>query len=338
MTAIDTERFSRHLRERSVRLAERRLLVSRLAGSEQEGDLSVPPNCGGFGRVRHFRRTSPSGWPGNPLPIDPAAAALGIPPGDLLRAQVFQNAACNWRCWYCFVPFRLLDAREDAGGWFTAEELLDMYVAEPDDRPRVIDLTGGQPDLVPEWVPWMMRAIRARGIEKEVYLWSDDNLSNDFFWRFLSDQDIELVAQFPGYGRVACFKGFDETSFSFNTRAAPALFAAQFDLFRRTLTLGIDLYAYATFTTPDARGVRDSMRRFVDTLQGVHPMLPLRTVPLEIAVFGVVKQRLSKMKLTTSEVGVVDGQWRAIEAWQRELDARFTSAQRAANIVHVPMR
>ena len=51
----------------------------------------------------------------------------------------------------------------------------------------VLDLTGGQPDLVPEWILWMMCELRARGLERKVYVWSDDNLSNDYFWRFLSE-------------------------------------------------------------------------------------------------------------------------------------------------------
>ncbi len=69
---------------------------------------------------------------------------------------MFQNAACNWRCWYCFVPFDLLGAAK--GIWVTPRELVERY-ASVDPRPPMIDLTGGQPDLTPEWVPWMMKAL-----------------------------------------------------------------------------------------------------------------------------------------------------------------------------------
>lgn len=84
----------------------------------------------------------------------------------------------------------------------------------------------------------MMTELRARGLERHVYLWSDDNLSTDYFWRFLSDADRELVATYPTYGRVCCFKGFNAASFAFNTRAEPALFERQFVLMQRLLTLG----------------------------------------------------------------------------------------------------
>ncbi|MDP2857265.1 MAG: hypothetical protein Q8P50_04720, partial [Bacillota bacterium] len=88
-----------------------------------------------------------------------------------------------------------------------------MYLSQ-DDRPFIIDISGGQPDLTPEWVPWMMSEIRARGLENDVYLWSDNNLSNDFFWQYLAEAERSLVATYKNYGRVCCFKGFDAESFS----------------------------------------------------------------------------------------------------------------------------
>lgn len=330
---LDTDKVSAAYRRKCVRLNEKKLLVSNFRGTGQAEDLAKPPNCGGFGRVRHFRREADPRWVPNPLPIDPACRALGKDPGEALHAQVFQNAACNWRCWYCFVPFNMLSASEERAEWVTAENLIDLYLAEQD-RPPMIDLTGGQPELVPEWVPWTMRALRDRSLEGKVFLWSDDNLSTDYFWSKLSDEDRELVASFQGYGRVGCFKGFDEHSFSFNTKAAPALFDRQFDLMRRYLETRIDLYAYTTFTTLIADGIEDAMKRFVDRLQGLHPSLPLRTVPLKVGTFGVVKKRLA---VNDARYAAAEHQKRAIDAWRRELDERFSSAERAVPITDVSL-
>lgn len=307
-----------------------RLLVTNFHGSQQEQDLTQPPNCGGLGRVHHFRRATSPGWPENPLPIDPACAALGLPRTDLLRAQVFQTASCNWRCWYCFVDFKLLSADPGQSEWVTADDLAGRYLAEPD-RPAVIDLTGGQPGLTPEWVPWTMRALVDRGIDSDVYLWSDDNLSNDFFWRYLPDEDIELVASYPMYGRVCCFKGFDSKSFAFNTAAAPELFDRQFELFQRLMTLGIDLYAYVTLTTPSKDGVADRVRAFVDRLQRVDENLPLRTVPLKIQAYTPAEARMS-----TTHDEAVGHQQIAVEAWQREVDDRFSAKISALSLPDVP--
>lgn len=331
---LDTDKVSAAYRAKCVRLDEKKLLISNFLGTGQADDLSKPPNCKGFGRVRHFRRDADPSWVPNPLPLDPASKALGLDPSGLLHAQVFQNAACNWRCWYCFVPFNMLDASEERAAWVTAGELIDLYVAE-EDRPPMIDLTGGQPELVPEWVPWTMRALRERGLEGKVFLWSDDNLSIDYFWSVLCAEDRELVATFKGYGRVGCFKGFDAASFAFNTKAAPELFDRQFELMRRYLETGIDLYAYATFTALVADGIEDAMKRFVDRLQALHPNLPLRTVPLKIGAFGVVKKRLA---VNDERYAAVEHQKRAIEAWKTELDARFSSEERSRPIVDVTLR
>lgn len=318
---IPTDDFSSALRAKAIRVETCELLITDFRGSDQEQDLTRPPNCGGFGRIRHFRRNTSDGWPENPLPIDPACNALGLPRTDILEAQVFQSSACNWRCWYCFVPFELLAAKESHAGWLTPADLVARYLAEPD-RPAMIDLTGGQPDLTPEWVPWTMDALRDRGVEHQVYLWSDDNLSNDYYFRYLTEAQREKIAGYPMYGRVCCFKGFNATSFQFNTKAAPELFDRQFELFRLLLREGLDLYAYVTLTTPQAEGIDGDMARFVDRLQAVDPRLPLRTVPLEIQVFSPVAPRVKD-----TQTSAMRNQLLARDRWMHELECRFSSAE-----------
>ncbi len=329
---LDTEAVSAKYRSALVDHATQRVLITNFSGTQQEQDLTDPPNCAGFGRIRHFRRGSPGRWPQNPLPIDPARKALGLPLTDMIRAQVFQNAACNWRCWYCFVPFNLLAANHKHAAWLSPTELIDLYLDQPD-PPLMIDLTGGQPDLTPEWVLWMMDELEHRGLEQTIYLWSDDNLSNDYFWRFLTDAEHTRIAAYPHYGRVCCFKGFDAESFAFNTSAEPKRFGQQFDLMRRLLDVGMDIYAYATFTTPRAVGIDDAMTCFVDRLQQLDEYLPLRTVPLQIQEFTPVARRLTDVMHRAME-----HQKRAIDAWNRELESRFSGAVRAWNIADVPLR
>lgn len=332
LKVINTDRFSVGLREKAIDLPGQRLLITRFTGSKQEKDLTDPANCKGLGRVRHFRRSTSSGWPTNPLPIDPASRAIGLAPGAMVRAQVFQNSVCNWRCWYCFVDFELLSGNAAHSQWVTADELVELYLAE-DNPPPMIDLTGGQPDLTPEWVPWMMGALERRGLRDSVYLWSDDNLSNDYFWQYLDAPTRARVAEYPMYGRVCCFKGYNRESFAFNTMAAPELFHRQFELMSRLAELGVDLYAYVTLTTPDSTGVRDDMRVFVDRLQEIDPSLPLRTIPLEIRPFTPVLDRLDDGKRRAMEL-----QHEAIACWQQELQKRFSDDERNLPIWDVPLR
>ncbi|KJF18164.1 hypothetical protein [Acidithrix ferrooxidans] len=332
MTSLDHEQISARLRSKAVRISTQEILLARIEQSAQEQDLSQPTNCKGYGRVHHFRIGAPHPWPANPLPIIPASYRLALDPTDVMTAQVFQIAACNWRCWYCFVPYNLLSANETRSGWFTAQELVDLYMCEPD-RPLIIDCSGGQPDLSPEWLVWMMTALRKRGLDNAVYLWSDDNLSNDYFWRFLQPSERELVREYRLYGRVGCFKGFNEASFTFNTKADKTLFARQFKLFKRLVDFGIDTYAYATFTVPEAPSLTRDMGDFVDRLQVIHKNLPLRLVPLQIQPFGVVEPRLRETHRRSLAV-----QEEAVQAWNEELRMRFREDELLMSMPLVSLR
>lgn len=329
---IDTRTMAQRMRERILRPDRHEILIARLAGSDQEADLTEPVNAGGLGRIRHFRRETPTGWPGNPLPIVPAAKALGIAPETVMRAQVFQNAACAWRCWYCYVPFNLLGGDERTGEWTTAEALVEAFAREAD-RPLILDLSGGSPDLTPEWVPWMMDALERRGLAEQVYLWSDDNLSTDYLFSKLGAGDRERLAAYRNYGRVCCFKGFDESSFAYNTGAAAEAFYSQFRLFERYLGLGIDLYGYVTLTGPSMEKVAGAIPAFLDRLQAMSENLPLRIVPLAIEPFGPMLAR-SKDKTREEALKV---QQAAIEAWQKEMSARFDNSAREMSITEVTL-
>jgi len=264
--------------------------------------------------------------------MDPAAFKLGLPYEDLLLAQVFQNACCNWRCWYCYVPYSLLQADQSHSRWLSASEIVDLYSKERN-APHLIDLSGGQPDLTPEWIPWMMRELMSRNLADQVYLWSDDNLSNDYFWRYLGRDDIALVREYRNYGKVCCFKGFNPASFAFNTRADPSLFAQQFKLFERNLQLGIDIYGYSTFTTDTDSGLSHDISAFVDRLQSISVNLPLRVIPLEIRPYSPAKQRMRP-----GHEHALRLQWHAISAWKSELEHRFSLAMRSLPIHEIPIR
>jgi len=221
----------------------------------------------------------------------------------------------------------MLSANEQKSEWTSVTDLVKAYLAIPD-RPHILDLSGGQPELTPEWILWTMQALEESGESNKVYLWSDDNLSNDYFWRHLDDRQREYIRNYPNYGKVGCFKGFDSESFAFNTEADGSLFENQFALVRRYVEEGLDIYAYATITHPAVSDVRGKMRQFVDKLQEVAPLLPLRTVPLEIAQFGPVLPRLDPVR----QQALNAGQYEALAAWQEELERRFSPEQRATTI------
>lgn len=325
---INTEQFSEHLRRRGIDVGTQRVLITKFPGSQQASDLTLPPNCGGFGRIHHFRKDQGVGWPRNPLPIDVAANFFHQPPPATMEVQVFQNAICSWRCWYCYVDFDLLSANKAHSEFKTVGELLDLYEMEQR-QPSVIDLSGGQPDLVPEWSLWMSEELSRRGKGSSIFLWSDDNLSNDYLWRYLSAAELNKLASQKNYARVGCFKGFDEHSFSFNTTAEPVLFLQQFALMRRLVMTGFDVYGYVTLTSDNDSSIPSKMKRFFDLLQEkVAPIFPLRLVPLRIYPFSPMVSRVKERQERAMAI-----QEAAVRAFVEELEARFPLTERSRPIV-----
>lgn len=179
----------------------------------------------------------------------------------------------------------------------------------------------------------MMQALERRGLRGQVFLWTDDNLSNRYFWDYLTGDNIAYMSAFPLYSRVGCFKGFDECSFTFNTGADPTHFESQFDIFQDLLRLGFAMYAYATFTTPTIQDLDHQMKRFVDRLQRIHPNLPLRTIPLKIHPFTATELRSTDLHREATH-----NQRIAFHVWETELAKRFSAVQLAKPFDEVDLR
>jgi uncharacterized Fe-S cluster-containing radical SAM superfamily protein len=328
---INTDSFSEKLRLKAIDVSNKSISITNFVNSDQEKDIKEGPNCDGYGRVRTFKYTRNKNFPVNPLPIFPAAKALNLNSTETIRAQVFQNSVCNWRCWYCFVDFKLLSGSKKFSSFKNCNELLDLYLGEPD-PPKMLDLTGGQPDLTPEWVPWMMEELILRGKENDIYLWSDDNLSNDYFWRYLTSDQISLIESYKNYGRVCCFKGFNNDSFSINTLAEPKLFDNQLILAKRMMEIKIDLYFYITLTSPTSTDFNYDIPIFFDKIQAISENMPLRIVPLEIFNFTPV---ISRKKDDFDDL--IKGQYLAIDVWQNEIEKRFSQEMREKPITEIKL-
>lgn len=329
MKSINTDKYSEILRQKAIDIFNKKILITNYSGSLQEKDLTTPANCNGFGRIRHFKIKSSNDWPINPLPIIPAQKYLQINNKDEIKAQIFQNSVCNWRCWYCFVDFKLLTGDPKYSTFLSCDQLLDLYLNE-EDQPLMIDLSGGQPDLTPEWIPWMMEALKKRELENKIFLWSDDNLSNDYFWKYLTDDQINQITSYKMYARVCCFKGIDENSFALNTNTDKSLFNKQFKLFEDLWNLKIDLYGYVTLTAPSDTKFDYVVPAFFDKLQLIDEKIPLKIVPLEVFEFTPVK-----LRKIVDHKDMLLGQMKAIEIWQKEMQRRFSVSQLAVPICDI---
>ena len=62
---IDTAEMAENLRAKAIDVSKNQILISRIADSKQAGDLTKPPECDGYGRIRHFILSTSEGWPNN---------------------------------------------------------------------------------------------------------------------------------------------------------------------------------------------------------------------------------------------------------------------------------
>jgi uncharacterized Fe-S cluster-containing radical SAM superfamily protein len=331
--SINTENTSSILRGKAIDLNRKAILITNLGGSEQERDLTEPINCNGFGRIRHFRLDAGKDWIQNPLPILPASKALGLQPSSQIRAQVFQSSVCNWRCWFCFVDYKLLKGDSKYAAFLTSEEMINLYLNDRNPSP-MIDLTGGHPDLTPEWIPWMMQALREKGLDNKIFLWSDDNLSNDYLWRFLKDEQIDLMSSYKMYSRVCCFKGIDKETFSLNTKANPNLFLNQFEIFKRLLELNLDLYCYIILVANSNTNFKLKIPQFLDMAQSIDELLPLRILPLK--VFNIYSPTSTRIDEKLEDM--FNGQFIALEIWKKEIMKRFSTEQLLLPITEIKLK
>ncbi|MCX6719996.1 MAG: radical SAM protein [Candidatus Staskawiczbacteria bacterium] len=327
---LNSERMSEQLRVKSIDFKLKTIRMAKLTGSLQESDLSSPLNCGGFGRVHHFRMGNDPKWIKDPLPTVPVCKYFDVPTSDVMLAQVFQLAACDFRCWYCFVDYSMLSADSVRSEFVSPKNLLEMMTRE-NVGSKIIDLSGGQPDIVPEYVLWFIEARAELGMEKSHFVWVDDNLSTDFLWKHLSEEQLSFLVNAPGFARVGCIKGFDAESFAFNTRADESLFDRQIDILSRLVKTGFDQYGYITLTATNINAAQEKISRLLDEIQNkIHPNFPLRIVPLRIFQFGANAERYNKQ--------AEENQFRVLDAWMSEMQKRFVSSQLSTPITEVEIR
>ncbi len=302
------------LRERAIDFAHKKIRMSRFEHSTQQQDMTLPSNCGDFGRIHHFKLHPSSHWIENPLPHKPACDYFKEPLPEILPVQLFQLSVCNINCWYCFVDKKLRSGNPKHSEFCSPTDLLKMACQE--NQPRVIVLSGGQPDLVPEYNLWFLEAREALNMEKTHFIWTDDNLSTDLFFKTITSDQMDYMIKRPGYARVGCLKGFDASSAAFNTRTNLNFFNEQMRRLKQLTQLGFNQYAYVTLTTPDVDKIDLRIGKFFDRIQKeISEDFPLKMVPLEIYKYAVNSNRYKDL--------AAQNQYTVLKSWIKEMNCRF---------------
>ncbi len=308
------------MRERAIRPLTGEVFLAKIPPAEVEKSQFAHINCDGYGLVRKSV-TSRDDWPKIDILPEVASSRLGIPVEDAMATQIFRDGICNYRCWYCFVDFRYLTGNPQYGSFVTPDRMVEMYQNQSD-RPSILYLTGGQPDLLPEWPLWTMKALEKRGLDSSTYLWQDDNLSSDFLWRYVDREGIDYMRNNKNYGRSACLKGFSKQSFYENTGSAPANFETQVDVLGRLVKEGFDIYPYLIMLTTEIDAAQREIPQLMDRLRGIHENLPLKVFPSKVVEFDQTSKRIDPKQRT-----MMQNQHAILDIWLSELDRRYTSQQ-----------
>lgn len=276
------------LRNKIVDKEKKRILLANIEDTLENKDDICDVNCRGVGRIRHYKDfklflCNKNGKKRKLL--------RGYnPANEIIDTQVYQIVGCNWRCWYCFVDDEILSGNTSKCQWLTIEELIDTFLEQNLD---IIDLSGGQPDLVPEWCLWVMQELEKRGYRGKKYIWLDDNLSTPSILESqLSSQEIKYMADYPLHSRACCFKGFSDNTIQFNIQNKKIKIAEQIKCFEKLYNYGFDLYAYITLTAQKGSYTKEEVDVFVRKIQEINYNLPLRIIPLEIRDFTATSNRI----------------------------------------------
>lgn len=301
---------------RNMIFSDDKFLISRVGRDIQDAKrLSV--NCEGYGRLRYFKVDKYDDWVDNPLPMGPFSKLLGIDMEKSIPVQVFQVAKCNLNCWWCFLPNEYKVGNTLYSKWFSVDELVEMYIEDNNDA-KVIDLSGGNPELVPEWVYKFMQCLEKKNLSDKVYLWSDDVLTTDFFFDRMEKKEQIYMANYQNYGKVACFKGFDQESFEYNTCSEKHSLSKQLSIAKKYIEMGFDIYFYQVLTCDDLTNIDERISNYMDALQEISVNLPLRIVPIKIKKFGANESRFNSARLRE-----IDNQFIVLDIWKKEIFRRF---------------
>lgn len=314
------DRICEMLRKRIVDVENKKVKLTKFNDLNECMDNNCYVNCMGMGRLRRYKNFS--------LFLDnqekPQKRLLrGLNPSiNDFETQVFQIMGCNMRCWYCFVDRCVLAAREGYGEWMTISDMIELFLKE-NHLPYIIDLSGGQPDLVPEWCLWVMEEVEKRNLRDIIYIWMDDNLATTHIMeKYLTQEQISYMANYPKHSRACCFKGYNEYTYRFNVGNKCLTLEEQVNNFRKLYNYGFDIYAYITLTGPKGSANRKDIEVFISKIQDIHPKLPLRLIPIKIKEFTETAERINGI-----QIEALEEQYRAYDIWTEVMNERFSKEE-----------
>ena len=309
-----------------------KFLMNKILTNTEKEKRKLNVNCDEFGMIRIFQRNKFNDWNADPIPMDIISSKMKTKKLDKIPVQMFEVAKCNLHCWWCYLPKQLRNITEEYTKWFSVSELFNLFERENNDV-KVIYLSGGNPELVPEFVYSFMKELDKRKRSQEIFLWSDDVLTTDFLIEKMSKEQINYMTKYKNYAKICCLKGFDNESFEYNTGMDKKEFDNQIKRLKICIDIGFDVYGYIILVCKDLNDIESKIKKTMDKLQEISYFLPLRIIPIKIEKFSAVIERLNEER----EQSILN-QYQVLQIWNNELYNRFTKTELECNIADLKLK
>lgn len=212
-----------------------------------------------------------------------AGKSLNKDPRLFSNVFTVQLAGCDYKCLYCYVPYRInQNKHQQKGKYLSADEIVDSFleIKKNSSLPlNVLRISGGNPTIVPEIIIELVEIVRRKKLA-DVYIWIDSNLSNSHYMKILGKDFISAIAS-PNVGIVGCFKGICSDDFEGLTGCSKVDYEEQFKTASFLLSSGCDFYIYLPSLTY-LNNYEEPLKRFALRLFEINPSLPARVELLKI--------------------------------------------------------
>ena len=246
----------------------------------------------------------------------------------LISAQV---GLCNYHCWYCYVPEDILRGKRVQS--LTAEQLVESFLqTRAKERTRglesnVLRISGGEPFLAPDLVLQCLEYIERVGLQEEVFVWSETNLSP--FLKEAGDQStlvetwleeqgktLEDLASFNNFALHPCLHGTTFLDFAQTTLVRAEFFDRLVSAFGTLVDCRVDIYPTLSSNTSPSEG----LEYLFSKLKTISKKLPLRFALIEDDFnYPPVDERLSRER----RQGTIYGRKLLITKWSRLLEESY---------------
>ena len=305
-----------------------KFLMCKILYDNEEIKKKLNVNLDDFGRVRTFYRKKFDDWNSDPIPIDIIEKKFNYKKLDKIDIQMLEVAKCNLHCWWCYLPDKIRRINNEYMRWFSPEELVDLFIRDNKEC-KSIYLSGGNPELVPDFIYSFMKELDKRDLAKDILLWSDDVLTTDYQFQMEKDK-LDYMLKYNNYIKLCCLKGFDEESFAFNTLLDKNIFNEQLERLKKHIELGFDVYCYIILTCKSLDNIEQKINDLIKKLQDISYYLPLRVIPIKIEEFDAVTARLNEDRKQS-----MNNQYEVLKIWNKVINSIYTQEEINLNIYEI---